>query len=157
MRITLDGRNHAPHHAVIAQMPHQRARVDVGKYWNLELLQILFGHLLRAPVRADLRELTHDQPLDPGTRGLVVVVVGSVVADFWVGQDNNLSGVGGISKNFLIAGDGSIENYFPVTLAFGAVAFASEDSPVFQRKDCLHSRSGAMDFKDFSRERLIGQ
>ena len=107
--------------------------------------------MLRAPVRADLRELANDQPLDPWTRGLVVVVVGSVVADLWVGQDNNLSGVGGISKNFLIAGDGSIKNYFPVTFAFGSVAFASEDSAVFQRKDGLHLVSGGVDFKDSNR------
>ena len=113
--------------------------------------------MLRAPVRADLRELANDQPLDPWTRGLVVVVVGSVVADLWVGQDNNLSGVGGISKNFLIAGDGSIKNYFPVTFAFGSVAFASEDSAVFQRKDGLHLVSGGVDFKDSNREEEIGQ
>src|SRR5205085_12589588 len=50
-------------------------------------------------------------------------------------------GVGRVSENFLVSGDGCIKNDFAVAFAFGAVAFASEDSPVFQRKDSLHSRS----------------
>src|SRR5205807_8289653 len=61
--------------------------------------------------------------------------------------NNNLSRVGRVGENFLVAGDGSIKNDFAVAFAFGAVAFASEDSPVFQRKDCLHSRSGEWIFR----------
>jgi len=52
-----------------------------------------------------------------------------------------LAAVGRIGENFLIASDGSIKNYFPVTFAFGAVTFASEDSTVFERKRSLHSCS----------------
>src|SRR4029077_3291411 len=80
-------------------------------------------------------------PFDPRTRGFVVFLVGTVVADLGIGQDNNLPRVGWVRENFLVAGDGSIKNDFAVAFAFGAVAFASEDSPVFQRKDSLHSRS----------------
>ena len=122
-------------------MPHQRARVDLRQHRNLELFEIFFGHLLRAPVGADPGKLAHDQSLDVGTRGFVVFGVGAVVADFRIGENYNLAAVGRIGENFLIAGDGSIKNYFPVTFAFGAVAFASEDSAVFQRKDSLHSCS----------------
>src|SRR5580704_10710109 len=50
-----------------------------------------------------------------------------------------------------------MKNDFAVAFAFGAVAFASEDSPVFQRKDSLHSRSGGVDFTDFIRDCSIGQ
>src|ERR1700680_2704703 len=122
-------------------MPHQRPRVDVGQHRHLELLQVFLGHLLRAPVRAHARELKHDQPFDPRTRGFVIFLVGAIVADFGIGQDNDLPGVGRIGENFLVTSDGSIKNDFAVAFAFGAVAFASEDSPVFQRKDSLHSRS----------------
>jgi hypothetical protein len=52
-----------------------------------------------------------------------------------------LSAVGGVGENFLIASDGSIENDFAVTFAFGAVAFAAEDAPVLQRKESLHQYS----------------
>src|SRR5580692_7402803 len=142
---------------MVAQMPYQRSCIDIREHWYLELFQVLVGHLLRAPVRAHLRELAHDQPLNPRTRGLVVFLVGAVVADLRIGQDNNLPRVGGISEDFLVAGDGSIKNDFAVAFAFGAVAFASEDSPVFQRKDSLHSRSGGVDFKDFIRDSASGQ
>src|ERR1700681_816826 len=131
-------------------MPHQRPRVDVGKHRHLELLQIFFGDLLRAPIGTDARELAHDQALDPRTRGFVIFLVSAVVADFGVGQDNDLPGIGRVRENFLVASDGSIKNDFAVAFAFGAVAFASEDSPVFQRKDSLHSRSGGWIFRILS-------
>ena len=44
------GGNHAAHHAVVAQVAHQGAGVDIGQHRDLELLQVLLGHLLRAPV-----------------------------------------------------------------------------------------------------------
>src|SRR5581483_8986121 len=81
------------------------------------------------------------QSFDPRARSLVIVLIGAVISDFWIRQNDDLSGVGRISKDFLISGNGSIKNDFAVAFAFGAVAFASEDSPVFQRKDSLHSRS----------------
>src|SRR3989442_1197268 len=42
---------------------------------------------------------------------------------------------------FLITSNGSIKNDFARTFAFGAVAFASEDSAVFQSKRSLHQCS----------------
>src|SRR5215469_3413771 len=141
LRVTLDGRDHTAHHAMIPQMAHQSARIDIREHWHFELLQIFFRHLLRAPVRADARELAYDQPFNPRTRSLVIVLVGTVISDLWIRQNDDLSGVGGIGENFLVSGDGSIKNDFAVAFAFGAVAFASEDSTVFQRKDSLHSRS----------------
>ncbi len=123
-------------------MAHQGAGIDLGQHGNLVALEIFFGDLLRAPVGADARELAHDQALDVRTRGLVVVGVGAVIADFGIGENYDLAGVGRIGEDFLIAGDGSIKNNFAVTFAFCAVAFAAEDAPVFQRKDCLHCFSG---------------
>src|SRR5579872_710083 len=123
-------------------MAHQCSRVDVRQHGHLELLQILFGYLLRAPVRAHARELANDKAFDPRTRGFVVILVGAVVSDFWIRQNDDLSGVGRVGENFLVSGDGSIKNDFAVAFAFGAVAFASEDFAVLQRKDSLHSRSG---------------
>jgi hypothetical protein len=120
---------------------HQRARVNLGEHRDLELLHELVGHLLRAPVGADFRKLAHDQPLDVRTHGLVVFGIGAVVSDFRVGQDDDLPGVGGVGENFLVAGNGSIKNDFAGALAFSAVAFASEDSAVFERKDRLHWNS----------------
>src|SRR5437773_3976809 len=126
---------------MIAQMPDQRSRVDFRQHWNLELFEIFFRDLLRAPVGADSRELANDQTFNIGPRGFVVFRIGAVISDFRIGENNNLAAVRRIGENFLVAGDGSIKNDLAVTFAFGAVAFAAEDAPVFQRKDSLHQCS----------------
>ena len=123
-------------------MAHQRARVDLGEHGNLVALEKFLGNLLRAPVGADARELAHDQPFDIRTRGFVVVGVGAVIADFRIGEDYDLAGVRRVGEDFLVAGDGGIKNNFPVTFTFCSVAFAAEDSSIFQRKDSLHCISG---------------
>ena len=105
-------------------------------------IQILFRDLLRAPVGADARELAHHQAFDIRLVGFVVVRIGAVIADFGIGQDDDLAGVGRISKDLLIAGDGGVENDLPEALALRAIAFAAEDASILQRQDCLHCFSG---------------
>src|SRR5579862_3447522 len=122
-------------------MPHQRPRINLRQHRNLELFEIFFRDLLRTPVRTDLRELANDQSFYIRTRGLVVLGIGPVVAYFRIGENDNLTAVGGIGENFLIASNGSIENDFAVAFAFGAVSFASKDFAVFERKRSLHSYS----------------
>src|SRR5207302_10593595 len=91
-------------------------------------------------------ELTREnsRTINPSIRpgSLVVFRIGAVIPDFRIGQDNDLAGVRRVGENFLVAGDGSIENNFAVALCFCSVTFAAEDSAIFQRKDGLHSRSG---------------
>ena len=53
LHVGLHRRDHATHDAVVAQVTNEGARVNVGQHRNLELLEILFGNLLRAPVGAD--------------------------------------------------------------------------------------------------------
>ena len=72
-------------------MAHQGPRVNLRQDRNFELLQILLGHLLRAPVRADLRELAHDQAFDIRPGGFVVFWIGAVIADLRVGENDNLA------------------------------------------------------------------
>src|ERR1039458_5948866 len=122
-------------------MADQRARVDIGEDGNLVLLHKLVGDLLRAPVGTDFRKLADDQTFDVGAVRLVVVGVGAVVADFRIGENDDLASVGRVGENCLVAGDGSVENDFAGALAFGAVAFASEDSTVFECKRRLHCYS----------------
>ena len=134
--------------AVGAEVAHDRAGVQVLDGGNLVALQELLAVLAAAPVAGNRAELTNHQAFNVRTRRFVVVGVGAVVADLRIGQNNNLAGIGGVGEDFLLTGDGSIENNFPVTFAFGAVAFAAEDAPIFQRKDSLHScsRSGFSEF-----------
>src|SRR5580700_2181309 len=122
-------------------MANQRACVNIPKHRNLELLKVFFRDLLRTPVGADSGKLAHNQALDIGPCGLGIFGIRAVVTNFGISENYDLASVGRVGENFLIAGDGSIKNYFAVTFAFGSVAFAAEDSAIFQRKDSLHSRS----------------
>ena len=87
-----------------AQMPHQGACVDLRDHRNLEALQILIGNLLRAPVRRDGRKLARHQPFDVGLVGFVVAVVGAVIPDLRIRQNDDLPRIGWIGENFLVAG-----------------------------------------------------
>ena len=94
-----------------------RARVSMSASTGIVPLHVLVGHLLRAPVGADPRKLAHDQALNIGPRGLVIVLVGAVVADLGIGENDDLAGIGGIGEDFLIAGNGSVKNNFAVAFA----------------------------------------
>jgi hypothetical protein len=59
-----------------------------------------------------------------------------------IGENDNLSGIGGIGGDFLISGKGSIKNNFSLAITRGAIAVASENAPVFERQDRLHRVSG---------------
>src|SRR5436305_14950456 len=98
-------------------MAHQGARVNVRNYWDSEFLQVLICYLLRTPVGTDGRELAHRQPFNLRMSGLIVVRVGAVIAYLRIGEDDDMSGLRGIGKDFVVPGVGGIKNDFPVTLA----------------------------------------
>ena len=114
-------------------MAHQRAGVDLGQHRNRIALHVLVGDLFGAPIGADGRELADDQALDIGLGRLVVCLVGAVVADLGVGENDDLTGIGRIGGDFLITGKRSIENDFALAFARSAIALATEDAPVFER------------------------
>ncbi len=134
-------RNHAAHNAVGAQMPHQGAGIDFSEHRNRIALHILVGHLLRPPVGADDGELADDQALDIRLRRLVIRLVGPVVANLGIRENDDLPGIGRIGGDFLVTGEGGIKNNFTLAFARCAMALAVEDAPVFERKNCLHCLS----------------
>jgi hypothetical protein len=87
------------------------------------------------------REFANDQALDIGPRGLIVRLIGAVIADLGVGEDDNLPCVGGICRNFLVTGKGSIKNNFALAFTWVSMAVPTEDAPVFEREDRLHRLS----------------
>ena len=78
-------------------------------------------------------ELADDQALDIGLGRLVVCLVGAVVADLGIGENDDLPGVGGIGGDFLVTGKGSIKNDLALAFARVSIAVATEDAPVFER------------------------
>ena len=101
------------------QMADQGAGVDLGEHRNRIALHVLVGDLLGAPVGAGRRELAHDQALDVGLGGLVVGLVGSVVADLGIRQNDDLAGIGGVGGDLLVTGEGSIKNHLALAFAGG--------------------------------------
>src|SRR5437764_8481156 len=119
-------------------MTHQSARVDIGNDRDPEFFQVFVRNLLGAPVRTDRRKLPHRQSFNVRPGGLIVIRIGAVVSYLGIGENDDLPGIRGISENLLVTGDGSVENNFPVTFAFGPITFAAEASSIFQRQDRLH-------------------
>jgi hypothetical protein len=64
----------------------------------------------------------------------------------WISQTNNLSGVTGISENFLVTGEAGIKNDFAAPAGDCAGRAAVKYAPVFQRK-CGGSM---LDFRQWS-------
>jgi hypothetical protein len=129
------GGKHAAHHAARAQMPDQRARIQVGDYRDAVLAQELAGFLVGSPVAGNRRELAHHQAFDVRARGFAVRGVGSVIPDLGIGQDDDLPGIGRIGEYFLVAGDGGIEDDFAGSLGGRTKTPALEDAAVFQGED----------------------
>src|SRR5580698_103277 len=93
-------------------MADQRSGVDSGDYRDAIAGQKLLSRFVGTPVARQRREFADDQALNEWLHGFIIGIVGAVVADLRIGQDDNLAGVRRIGENFLIAGEGGIENNF---------------------------------------------
>jgi hypothetical protein len=119
-------------------MPDEGAGIDFCYDGDRKAFEIFIRDLFGSPVRADGRKLTRSQPFNKRARGFIVSEVGAVVPYLWIGKNNDLARIGGVGKDFLIASERCIENYFARAFPFSPVAFTAEDAPVFERKHCLH-------------------
>ena len=117
-------------------MPHQRARVDSCNHRDAGRRQKVLRRLIRAPVARKRRELAHHQTFDEWPSRFIVGLIGAVVADLRVGENHDLSGIRRIGEDFLVAGDGGIENDFTCPLDGRTITPALEDGAVFQGEDC---------------------
>ncbi len=98
------GSHHASQRAHTADVPDQRARVEIPDRGHVVAAQVELRGLGGAPVRGHLRKLAHDQTLDVGSLRLLVVDVGADVSDVRIGQADNLPGIAGIAEDFLVTG-----------------------------------------------------
>ena len=97
-----------------------------------ELVRLAIG----APVAGHGRELAHDQTFDIGLDRFVILGAGAVVADLGVGEDDDLAGIGRIGEDFLVAGDGCVEDNFTGALGGRTKTPAFEDGAILQGQDC---------------------
>src|SRR5690349_18721908 len=103
----------------------------------------MFGTLFGAPVAGDGRDFTDYQAFNEGFDGFVVGRVGAIVADLRIGEDNDLAAVGWIGENFLVPGDGGIENHLTAAFDRRTKTDSLEDRTVLQGENCLLQQIGS--------------
>ena len=133
---TTERGQHAAHHAAGAQVAHQGAGIDIADDGDAGAGEKGIGRRVAAPVAGDGGKLADHQAFDVGPAGFVVLGAGSVVADLGIGQDDDLARIGRIREDFLVSGEGRIEDNFTGPLGGRTKAPALEDGPVFQGEDC---------------------
>ena len=133
VRLEALGVDDAVHDALAAQLARQTAGVDAGKANDLLRLEVLVERYLAAPVGRVLAHLAHDEAGNPALAGLVVVKVDAVVADERVGHGNDLTVVGRVGQDLLIAGHAGVEYDLTDALSFVADCGALEQGAVRQQ------------------------
>ena len=127
------GVDDAVHDAFAAQLAGQTAGVDAGETDDLLRLEVLVERYLAAPVRRIFAHLAHDKAGNPAFAGLVIVKVDAVVADERVGHGNDLTVVGRVGQDLLIAGHAGVEYDLTDALSFVADCGALEQGAVRQQ------------------------
>ncbi len=87
---------------------------------------------LAAPIARLQGQVADDQARRHGPRGLFVHRVTPGVADVRKGERNQLTRVGWIGEDFLVARHGGVEHHLPGRLSFSPDAPAMKDRAVFQ-------------------------
>jgi hypothetical protein len=128
------GGYHAAERADSANMTDERARINIPDSGNLMTVQIELRRFRRPPVRGDLRKLAHNERFNVRPRRLLVVKIGTHIADVRIGQADDLARIAGVGENFLIASEAGIENDFAAAARDSAGSTAVKYAPVFQRK-----------------------
>jgi hypothetical protein len=98
-------------------------------------LQISLGGFARAPIRGHRRKFADNQRFDVRLGRFFVVKIGADISDVRIGEANNLAGITGVGKYFLIAGEAGIENDFPAAPRASAGRAALKCASVFQREN----------------------
>ena len=92
----------------------------------------MLGVVVSAPVAHEGRDFADDETFDVGAAGFAIGLVGAVVTDLRIRENDDLAGVRRVSEDFLIAGDGGIENDFAGALGSRAKTNAFKNRAVFQ-------------------------
>ena len=121
---------------MISQMYRESARIHAADSGNAVCLEIFFERLIGAKI-GRLRIITDYQTGKKQSARLHVFAVHSVIADFGNGQSDELSGVGRIGKDLLIAAHTRIEDNLTASFNGRAKGDSVEYRPVLQREERL--------------------
>ncbi len=117
-------------HALGADAIGQRASVDAGNPRNIVAFEPGIEALQGAPVGRHSGRGAHDHPAHHGLERFHVLVVGADDADMRKGEADDLPGIRGIGKDFLIAGHRGVEANLAHRAFFRPEAAAVEYRPV---------------------------
>ena len=117
---------------LVAQESRQTARVDVRDRDNIVRTQKVFEGLLVTPVAGHSGQIANHQPGSPDIVRFVVFISSAGVANMGIRQCDDLSCVGRISENFLIAGHGRVEHDFPARNTVSPDSAAAKNTAIFQ-------------------------
>ena len=126
------GRKARLHCADAAELLCDCARVDPADCGHAALFQIFLKRLLAAPATRDGAYFAHDKALDLDAVGFFVRLVHAVVAHFDRRHCNDLTEIGRVCKNFLVARHRRIEYRLADDRFLCAERASPEDAAVFE-------------------------
>ena len=121
------------HGALGADVPRERARVQVRDPRDSVLSEIGFEADLGAPIGVESGSLADDEARHPRRRGFTVLRVRTVVADERVRHRHQLARVGRIGEHLLVPGHASIEHDLTERDFMSADEVAVEATSVFKQ------------------------
>ena len=95
---------------MFADMDRQCARVDAVDAGDAVLLEVVVKALFAPPV-AGRGQVADHKPGQKKGAAFHVRAIDSVVADFRCGEGDELSGVGGVGEDFLVAAHAGVEDH----------------------------------------------
>jgi len=94
-----------------------------------------------------LRQASHDEATRPHAARLDIFRIGAGIADMRIGQGDNLSGIGRVGENFLIAGHGGVEHHFTDSRASRSRSNTFKHRAPSEREHCsVHPASHITNF-----------
>ena len=143
--VVIDQRNDAAHRTLKPDVPDEGARVDVGNDGNSVGDEIVVERFRRAPVAGNRRHPPNDKGFEKRLSGFDVFGIDAGIADQRVGHRDDLTGVGRIRQDLLIARHRGVEDDFADGFALKAVSLSSKNTPVFEQQRrafrCCHAQS----------------
>src|SRR5581483_11656174 len=129
-------RDHAAHRPFVADAPRESARVDALNRADVRGGEVGGERRFRVQVRRLFDRVPHDEACDLRSIALLHDVLDPVVADVRVGHHDDLKAVGRIGRDFLIAGQRSVEDDFADRIGSGAKGCAAVDGSIFENEKC---------------------
>jgi hypothetical protein len=83
----------------------------------------------------------HDKPLGMDAERLVFSITDPICSDHAVGHEHDLTRIGRIGNDLLIAGERSVEHHLAEYLPFAGEAFTLGAITIFQHEQGLHDAS----------------